>query len=155
MGYLGILLNASLLYIIKLLSEFSSFSSELHTETQAFTSLQKAGCTSVYVCVCVWLKKMFTSLFSGRRRLPLFRSPLLSHRPCFSLLLDLAGSPDSPWPNDHHSWTVCTCYTKITHDHHCRRSSSPIFQSFFHLAFFLFSHLSADFDAQKSPPALT
>ncbi len=43
MGYLGIFLNASLLYIIKHLSELSSFKSELHKRTQALSS-------SVNVC---------------------------------------------------------------------------------------------------------
>ncbi len=109
MGYLGIFLNASRLYIIKLLSEFSSFNLELHKETQAFSSLQKAVCKSV--CVCVWLKHFHFPFQWLPETAPPFSVPAALHRPCFSLLLDLAGSPDSPWPNDHPSCTVCIWYT--------------------------------------------
>ncbi len=116
-------------------------------------------CIHQCMCVCVWLKNFHFPVQSPLAARP---EPLHSalHPPRFSLLLDLAGCLDSPWPNDHPSCTVCIWCIFSSRDHRCRKSNNPVFQSFFqscsnifHLVFFLFPLPSADGAAQRIPPA--
>ncbi len=114
--------------------------------------------SSVYISECVWLKMFHFPVQSPLAARP---EPLLSalRPPRFSLLLDLAGCLDSPWPNDHPSCTVCIWCILSSRDHRCCKSNNPVFQSsfqprsnIFHLVFLLFPLPSADGAAQRGFP---
>ncbi len=134
-------------------------SNQNHSKTCKLFLHCREQCIHQCMCVCVWLKIFHFPVQSPLAARP---EPLLPalRPPRFSLLFDLAGCLDSPWPNDHLSCTVCIWCISSSRGHRSCKSNNPVFQSsfqprsnIFHLDFFLFPLPSPDGAAERIRPA--